>query len=232
MRVSDIRWNDRAAYLVALRDITESRRILTQVRELSLRDDLTRLYNHRGLRKVLAAEIERHQRYGHPLTLIMLDIDNFKQINDTYGHPAGDEVLRSIARKLERSKRAPDYAARPAQEKAAPDANAENCVARLGGDEFVIILSNTNAEQGMVAALRLARRIAEEPVQVHAHDGRARHVAVTVSMGIAESPTDANGLEALLAAADQALYQAKHQGRNRAVRFQAGQAKGEHQNGH
>jgi diguanylate cyclase (GGDEF)-like protein len=171
---------------------------LRQLREQAIHDDLTGLYNRREFNRLLAEELSRCRRYGRTMTLLMFDIDHFKAVNDSLGHQAGDQVLRGAARALHDALRAVD---RPA---------------RYGGDEFAVILSETAGKAAWVAAERLARVVP----QALAGDGLKLPVPLTLSMGVAEWPADAETGEGLIAKADQALYAAKHQGGNRVVRAQ------------
>ena len=155
-------------------------------------DGLTGLANRRLLAERLEDELERATRNGTSISLVMADIDNFKQINDTFGHQTGDEVLRRFAAALERSVRETDLAA------------------RYGGEEFVVLLPGAKLVNAARAAEQMRKAAAELSLP-----GRNGEVATfTVSFGVAEFPTYANA-EALIAAADAALYQAKRSGKNR-----------------
>ena len=161
----------------------------------ALTDGLTGLYNHRHFHERLTLESERSQRSGLPLSLLMLDVDHFKQFNDTFGHPAGDEVLRQLARVLGDTRRANDV------------------VARYGGEEFAVILVDT----AKFTAAKVAERIRE---RINAHDfseAAPRAGSLTVSIGVATFPDDGADAEALVRAADTALYVAKRAGRDRIV---------------
>jgi len=163
--------------------------------QLAVTDGLTGLYNHRHFHERLTLEVERSQRSGLPLSLLMLDVDHFKQFNDTFGHPAGDEVLRQLARVLADARRANDV------------------VARYGGEEFAVILVDT----AKFTAAKVAERVRE---RVNAHDfsdAAPRVGALAVSIGVATFPDDGSDAEALVRAADTALYAAKRAGRNRVV---------------
>jgi two-component system cell cycle response regulator len=160
---------------------------------LATTDPLTRVLNRRALLDRLNAEVDRAKRYESSLTLLLLDLDHFKQINDTAGHLAGDSVLRQIGVLLEEAIRKVDI------------------VARYGGEEFVVILPETLSEGGAAFAERLRERIAAESFDVGA--GRAVHL--TVSIGIATFPSPlVTSTEDLFARADEALYRAKSGGRN------------------
>ncbi|MDQ3368775.1 MAG: diguanylate cyclase [Myxococcota bacterium] len=167
----------------------------SRLAQLAVTDGLTNLYNHRHFHERLTLEVERSQRSGLPLSLLMLDVDHFKRFNDTFGHPAGDEVLRQLARVLADTRRANDV------------------VARYGGEEFAVILVDT----AKFTAAKVAERVRE---RIYAHDfsEAAPHVGkLSVSIGVATFPEDSGDAEALVRAADTALYAAKHAGRNRVV---------------
>jgi two-component system cell cycle response regulator len=157
-------------------------------------DSLTHLLNRRALTIRLVAELERVRRYNSPLTMLMIDLDHFKLVNDTYGHLVGDEVLRGIATILQRSVRSVDM------------------VARYGGEEFVVVLPETT-EQGAVAfAERMRERVEEHKFEA----ARAHPARVTVSIGVSSFPAPhVESAEDLFARADAALYRAKEEGRNR-----------------
>jgi diguanylate cyclase (GGDEF)-like protein len=160
---------------------------LDLVRE-STQDGLTKLSNRRAFERRLEEEAGRARRHGHPLSLLMLDADQFKSYNDTFGHPAGDEVIKTIAQNLSLACRGSDQAA------------------RYGGEEFVIILPQTGPEGANIIAERIRRAVENAPWP---------HRKVTVSLGAATSQGDQWHERELLAAADAALYQAKKNGRNR-----------------
>jgi len=160
--------------------------------ESATTDGLTRLYVHRYFQLLLDKEVSRAQRYNKTVSLIMMDIDNFKKFNDTYGHQMGDEVLRTVARAVKRSLRTIDIAA------------------RYGGEEFIVILPETDVPQATTVAEKI--RAAVEASEV-AHGDEALHV--TISLGVAAYPQHAMKKEALIRCADEALYAAKHAGKNR-----------------
>lgn len=161
---------------------------------LAVTDGLTGLYNHRYLHERLALEVDRSLRTGLPLSLLMIDVDQFKHYNDLHGHPAGDEVLRLLARLLSGERRVNDV------------------VARYGGEEFAIVLVDCDH----VAAVRIAERLRDR-VAHHPFPGGERQPGghITVSMGVADVPRNARSAQALVAAADAALYRSKAAGRNR-----------------
>ncbi|MEK6271620.1 MAG: diguanylate cyclase [Actinomycetota bacterium] len=164
------------------------------VSEQAVTDELTGLSNNRRFRELISKEADRAERFGHELSLIMLDIDDFKQINDTYGHPQGDKVLRMVGRVLHLESRGVDEPA------------------RYGGEEFAVALPETGLEGALDLAERVRVRIESEQVP---RAGSASPVKVTASIGAASMSGSADGAEALIAAADAALYEAKRAGKNR-----------------
>jgi diguanylate cyclase (GGDEF)-like protein len=173
---------------LALRNVRKSR----ELRVLAQRDSLTGLLNHAAFQKALRLELKRHQRFERPLSLVMLDIDHFKAVNDQHGHPAGDRVLKLLAELLTKSSRETDY------------------VARYGGEEFVLALTDTDrcgAERKVTDILEYIRTL----------DWGVG--ALTLSAGIASFPEDGHGAAALIEAADRALYAAKNGGRDRAITY-------------
>src|SRR4030043_2388213 len=141
--------------------------------------------------------------YNHPFALLMIDVDHFKGVNDKFGHRIGDEILHQVAQALL--------------------TNVRGCglAARYGGDEFLIVLPETPARQACVGAERLRKMVEAQSIKVTNKKGMSEQIVVTISMGVAEYPYDANTADSLIEMADQALYQAKHQGCNRVVRFYA-----------
>ena len=189
----------------SIRYALERNRLAKKVRELAVRDPLTGLYNLRELMRFLNYELIKSRRYNHPFSLLMIDIDYFKVINDRYGHRTGDEVLQHVGKAILSSVRGCDLPA------------------RYGGDEFTIVLPETPARQGWLGAERLRKVVENESIQVTNINGTSEEIKVTMSIGVAEFPYDANSVETLIEMSDHALYQAKHQGRNRAVRYYAEQ---------
>ncbi|EHJ46944.1 diguanylate cyclase with GAF sensor [Solidesulfovibrio carbinoliphilus subsp. oakridgensis] len=166
--------------------------LFSQVKVRADHDGLTRIHNRRAFDERLVEELRRHQRYHHPMSLLMLDIDHFKGINDTYGHLVGDHVLREVGRLMTETLRSTDF------------------TARYGGEEFVIILPQTAEEQSRVLAERLRGLIADARF---VHDGHP--FSITVSIGAATLlPGALSKRKDLLDKADKALYQAKTLGRN------------------
>jgi diguanylate cyclase (GGDEF)-like protein len=177
----------------------EKRKLLQAAEErdlykrLSQIDGLTDLYNYRTFYEILEAEIARARRYTHPLSLLMIDLDDLKVYNDTLGHPAGDEVLKEAARLLRKAVRNLDV------------------VARYGGDEFAVILIETSREDAVTIAERLGRLVEETSVE---HEDVFPRRTLTISIGVASYPTDATEKTELVAKADKALYEAKMMGGN------------------
>ena len=161
-------------------------------------DALTGLHNRRHMQTVLADECRRAQRYGHPLSVIMLDVDGFKSYNDTYGHVQGDVLLRMLAGILQASVRGVDR------------------VGRFGGEEFVVVLPETPADEAYRAAERLRLAVAGALFPGHA-DAPDTAVCKTISLGVATFPDITEEVQALVTLADGALYRAKRGGRNRTI---------------
>jgi len=160
----------------------------TELETLATTDGLTGLKNHRAFQERLSEEVTRSQRYGTPLSMIMLDVDRFKQYNDTFGHPAGDKVLKSVARILQNCARSTDLAA------------------RYGGEEFVILLPETDIEGASIFAERLR-------LSIESHSWPIRKI--TASCGAAAfRPNEESGAE-MISRADKMLYRSKSAGRNR-----------------
>ncbi|WP_395006859.1 GGDEF domain-containing protein [Undibacterium sp.] len=165
-----------------------------QLNTLATTDSLTGLWNRRSLENQANRQLSHSKRTGETLSIMMIDVDHFKRINDHYGHQAGDEVLRRLARLMQSIVRSNDY------------------LARYGGEEFCILLPATTEAQALVLAERLRRLYAEliVPWQHHALRG-------TISIGIADSDNGVADISTLIAHADLALYDAKHQGRDQVV---------------
>lgn len=157
-------------------------------------DPLTQIANRRGMQAIIAAELARAAERALPVAFIMADIDHFKRVNDTHGHPAGDELLRAFAHRLSHALRSGDR------------------IARYGGEEFLAIAVGADAARGVEIAERLRRAVAAEPF-----DLAGAKIPITASFGVAAGAAPADNGEALVAAADTALYAAKQAGRNRVV---------------
>ena len=171
----------------------QNARLFEQTEHLATTDGLTGLFNHRHLHQAMDRMLERCCRDDRPLALIMLEIDNFKRYNDTYGHQRGDEVLHIVADLLRKGSRASDV------------------VARYGGDEFMIVLPDTGKETAGEVGERLRRAIEAYPFQL----GENIVTNVTLSVGIAASPDDGVTVDALVDAVDRAQYSAKRSGGNK-----------------
>ncbi|UCD77865.1 MAG: GGDEF domain-containing response regulator, partial [Desulfobacterales bacterium] len=169
--------------------------------ELSTRDELTGLYNRRFFDEALEREIARARRYGSDLVLCMLDLDHFKKVNDTYGHAAGDSVLSEVSKMLKNCIRKSDF------------------VGRYGGEEFAILLPNTGPEQARIVSEKFRRMVAG-----HHFGHNGSRFQLTVSLGIAAYNRISDpSSDQLVEFADQALYRAKREGRNRVFFFPMGQ---------
>lgn len=168
-----------------------------ELKILSTHDSLTGLNNRKEFHRYLQEELERSKRYDCPLSLLMLDIDFFKNINDTYGHQAGDLILSDIANLLKRECRIVDQ------------------ISRYGGEEFTIILPETSASGALIIAERIRKLVANTTFFV----GPGQEISVTLCVGVAVYKEDATTENALISAADEALYAAKHAGRNRVCSY-------------
>ncbi len=160
-----------------------------EVQKLAITDGLTNLYNRRGFFELGRREVERSRRFGRPLSAIMIDVDDFKRINDTYGHAAGDQVLRELARRLLANTREVDI------------------LGRYGGDEFALLLPETDLFTSASVAERLWRGVGSSPFQIG-----EQPLSVTISLGTACAASQAPELGILLEQADAALYKAKATG--------------------
>ncbi len=168
-------------------------RVHEEAQRLSLTDPLTGLWNYRYLRESIRREVERASRFGRMLSVLALDLDRFKDVNDTYGHAAGDTVLAEFARRVRGEIREVDLAF------------------RQGGEEFVLLLPETDARGAAIVAERLGAAVRDTPIAVEAYAGP---VLVTVSVGIAVFPDHGSTGREVLEAADDALYAAKAAGRD------------------
>lgn len=164
--------------------------------ELAMRDGLTKLLNHRTFYTLLEKEVARTQRYDKPLAVLMLDIDHFKRVNDTYGHVAGDMILAGLSSVVSSQVRDVDSAC------------------RYGGEEISVILPETGMEEAAQVAERIRSAIEEHRFDI----GQEQSIAITVSIGAASLPAQEASVEKLVAVADKALYEAKEGGRNRVCR--------------
>jgi diguanylate cyclase (GGDEF)-like protein len=177
-------------------DITDLTNKAAMLERLATTDPLTGLYNRRHFLEALDAEWSRFQRYYRSVSVLMLDIDHFKSVNDRYGHAVGDESIKAVAAACNEGKRKSDL------------------VGRIGGEEFAVLLPETSLSRAKLVAERIRKRAMA--IRLNAHQVQ---FGVTVSIGIAEASVSMSGIDALMAAADQALYRAKAEGRNRCIAF-------------
>jgi len=186
------------AVVESLRDLTEEKMAQIALEKLATRDGLTGLANRRCFDETLNAEWQRALRQRQPLSLLMVDVDNFKAYNDANGHLGGDECLKRIATAV------------------ASEMRANDLVARYGGEEFAVILPNQSLKGAAIVAERIRRRVEQLRVPLHGTAGLAPMQHVTVSIGAATAIAGPdNDASQLVAIADAALYRAKHLGRNR-----------------
>ncbi len=169
---------------------------LNRARLLSETDDLTGLYNMRGFTIVVGRLFDQAVRYNRPASLLMIDSDNLKAVNDLHGHEAGNRLLKLVAKCIETELRHTDV------------------LARYGGDEFVALLPETAAARGLEVAERILKAVAATPLE-----SEGKRIATSVSIGLASYPEDGRSIDAIQARADRAMYLAKEQGRNRVVKF-------------
>ncbi|NGZ05944.1 MAG: diguanylate cyclase [Magnetococcales bacterium] len=173
---------------IMIRDVTDEKKLEDKLRELSVTDALTQLYNRRGLLEVLEKEIKRSQRYNHFMGFLLFDVDHFKKFNDTYGHDQGDRVLQAIGRVMREYFRKVDTPC------------------RYGGEEFCVVLPDTSPKGAYIVAERFRRQVEAMVVD---------NLKVTVSIGVATIPaSEINKVDDLIKKADDMLYEAKRNGRN------------------
>ena len=174
----------------------EAKRLMEHLRESSLRDAMTGLYNRRFLEEYVTTLVATSQRRQSTFAVLMLDLDYFKQVNDTFGHEAGDKVIKTLADLLLKSVRGSDM------------------VVRYGGEEFLIVLQDTNMETALAVADKIRCRVEETKIPL-----TGTILQKTISIGVASFPADSDTFWQVVKFADVALYEAKKQGRNRVVRF-------------
>lgn len=184
----------------SIRYAIERAKTLDVLHKLASYDELTGLYNRREMDRRLSEGVNHYLRYNHPMALVMIDVDHFKIINDSYGHRAGDEVLHQLGALLRASVREVDL------------------TARYGGEELAVILPETTRQQAFGMAERLRRRISTQPFTIPQENKQPIQLSITVSLGVAALPDDAVSAAALVDVADSCLYEAKRDGRNRTVR--------------
>jgi diguanylate cyclase (GGDEF)-like protein len=177
---------------VAIFAFAHVRRSQLQLEDLATHDSLTRVLNARSFTEQVMHELERTRRYSRPMTLLYLDLDNFKAVNDTHGHQTGDAVLRLVADAIRRAVRQADL------------------VGRLGGDEFAVLMPETDAAEADAVAQRLAAGLAS------AFRGSP---TVTASIGVVSCAATTADAEEVIRSADRAMYEAKRTGKNRVVRL-------------
>lgn len=194
---AEARWNqDNIAFLQSVADqvaigVTNAR-LYARVQRQATTDGLTGLLNHRTGQEKLSEQLRIAERYQRNLAVMMIDVDHFKSINDSYGHPAGDAVLKAVAKRIER------------------DCRDVDLPIRYGGEEFLLILPEVNMEGAIIVAERIRKNLAEEEIVFEGLD----IIKVTASLGIATFPENARSQQQLLDMADRALYLSKRMGRN------------------
>jgi diguanylate cyclase (GGDEF)-like protein len=182
--------------LLTYGNVSELARQADAMERLASIDAMTGVNNRRHFLVLAESEWSRFKRYGRPLALLMLDIDRFKSINDTYGHDVGDEVIKATAASLRTHKRSSDI------------------VGRLGGEEFAMILLEATLDSAVAAGERLRQLVAESIITAGEH-----RIPITISVGASVSRAETSSIDELLKQADIALYEAKHSGRNCVCRF-------------
>ncbi len=179
---------------IALTHMAVEDKLRATLHDAAFRDPLTRLYNRRYVFNVFGNALKQYRRYADPFSLIMIDADHFKRINDRYGHSAGDVALRAIADACNSSVRDSDV------------------VGRFGGEEFIILLPHTAAAEAALVAERIRRTMLRDGCY-----WQGQKLDITLSLGVAEAGPSTDTLDELIKAADQALYAAKKSGRNRTL---------------
>lgn len=172
---------------------------LIRLNSESITDPLTKLYNRRYLEQRLEAEVVRSKRYSLDLSVLMVDIDHFKQINDRYGHQAGDVTLSTFGSLIVAASREVDI------------------VARYGGEEFLVICTNTAIDEAALVAERLRKLVESNKVKIPDSSGGSKTIQITISIGMAGLSASVDSKKKLVQAADKALYNAKGEGRNRVI---------------
>lgn len=180
-------------FVEVFQDITEAKQREERLYERATRDPLTGVFNRGYFVEAATLEIERARRFSEPLSLLLLDVDHFKKVNDTHGHDIGDRVIVALTRAL------------------AAEVRKIDIIGRIGGEEFAVLLPRANKEPAAEIAQRLRRLLAQQRVSV----GGGREIGFTVSIGLASLRPGTRDLAELMRNADAALYQAKREGRNR-----------------
>lgn len=192
INASVVKHKNKVEVMALCRDISVRKRNERNLEKLAKSDDLTGLSNRRELVLGIQREFDRAKRYASEFTIMVFDLDYFKKINDQHGHQAGDSVLKEVAVIIKDALRTTDF------------------VGRYGGEEFIVVMPETSVKEGVVLAKRLCELVASTTIAV----GAGERLDVTISGGVANYPTHANSWEELISAADNAMYQAKAQGRN------------------
>ena len=200
--VGNVQVADERLFVGVVRDITQRKAYEQQLVELATTDGLTRTLNRRAFMDEGAAAHQLALRHGRPLALMMVDADHFKQVNDTYGHQVGDQVLVRLAQVMQDCLRATDK------------------LGRIGGEEFAVLMPETDLVQALAVCNRLLQAVRDTTVEADGGD----HIRFTVSIGIAALSPDSRGIGDLMRQADAALYRAKSEGRNRCCQAGADQA--------
>jgi len=184
------------SYFEAAKAVIESRTLTDKLRDSSLRDGATRLYNRRFMEEFIDKTVDQSLRTNDSYAILMIDIDYFKMVNDTYGHDSGDVVIRALAEILQSSVRKSDLPI------------------RYGGEEFLVFLHNTTKEGAVSVADKIRTQFSAQKFQFGSET-----VQKTLSIGIAHFPADGDSIWKVIKFADVALYEAKHTGRNCVVEF-------------
>ncbi|WP_083651697.1 sensor domain-containing diguanylate cyclase [Photobacterium proteolyticum] len=189
-----VTWNGECVVQVTTMDITKQHRLREQLEHRANYDGLTELINRRAMSELLEHQLRTHQALSLPLCCVLIDIDDFKSINDQHGHHIGDEVLKQFAATCRNNIRQSDH------------------IGRWGGEEFVLLLPDTSIEQAEIIAQRLRKDVSRQTITTN-----NTQLRFTISMGVATLSHDDHSVIHLLSRADKALYQAKHNGKNQAV---------------
>lgn len=189
-------YNRLQEYATNLEDLVAKRtaeleKLYAKVQKLSVTDELTGVFNRRGLKQLAERELSRARRFGHPLSAILFDLDLFKEVNDTYGHRVGDQVLTKVAQTCDSEIRRMDI------------------LGRYGGEEFLVILPETTIGPGIETAERLRKSVASQTINTDQGD-----VSMTISLGVTSLKDGKEEFAGLIDRADQAMYKAKRAGRN------------------